>query len=500
MSGKLQIATRGLQNEWINGTPTQSHFLFSLNKHSKFAFDILEIPLSDPEYDGESTCVIPLDAGDLITQMTLRYEMNVSMSNPPSGFNPSVLKNALRNTFIKNSPALHLIEYVDLFMGGMHIQRLTSEWMDAYNTIQYEKTLKESTRESAALFRSELDRGRDYGSETSLPAVYLNLPFYFNDNLKSAILACKITKGDCNVKIKFRKLSDIITISDFVTAESLMYAIYAIYGVSVSSSRSQSQNEEIIDTFLSKDVFISNASILTQYAYLDTNELQYLKSRPMEQIITQLQLKRFDVPKGETKKVQLNFKHPVKTLYFFVGPKSQQAFIPYGVEQFAFEQHRAATQEGFSGYPLNCTSDNIFGRKTLTNADFMTNIRFSNAKLLFNNQIVFDDGPERLIYYNSKMNTMSGVHLLLEKKEIGSHSFALYPLEKEPSGHVNFSRIINQEFEITLPHHEDISRFGLATNSTNIAFSTLVDINVCQVYAESYNILHYSSGLVGLKF
>lgn len=98
------------------------------------------------------------------------------------------------------------------------------------------------------------------------------------------------------------------------------------------------------------------------------------------------------------------------------------------------------------------------------------------------------------------MNTMSGVHLLQEKKEIGSHSFALYPLEKEPSGHVNFSRIINQEFEITLPHHENISRFGLITDDTNLPFSTLSDINKCQVYAESYNILHYSSGLAGLKF
>ena len=147
MSGRLQIATRGLQNEWINGTPTQSHFLFSLNKHSKFAFDIFEIPLSETEYDRESTCVIPLDAGDLITQMTLRYQIFLKDVS---------LRSALQIMFIKNSPALHLIEYVDLFMGGMHIQRLTSEWMDTYNTIQYEKTLKESTRESAALFRAEL--------------------------------------------------------------------------------------------------------------------------------------------------------------------------------------------------------------------------------------------------------------------------------------------------------------------------------------------------------
>jgi hypothetical protein len=445
MSGRLQIATRGLQNEWINGTPTQSHFLFSLNKHSKFAFDILEIPLSETEYDRESTCVIPLDAGDLITQMTLRYQIFLKDVS---------LRSALQIMFIKNSPALHLIEYVDLFMGGMHIQRLTSEWMDTYNTIQYEKTLKESTRESASFDRAELEQGRDYDSETSFPSVYLNLPFYFNDNLKSAILTCKLTKVSCRVKIKFRKLSDVLRLGSSDASDFFNDNLNPKYGTS-SYPSTQSQKEEIVNNFLSKDVIISNASVLTQYAYLDTDELQYLKSRPIEHIITQLQLKRFDVPRGETKRIQLNFKHPVKTLYFFVGPKNK-----YDVD-----------------------------------GEYMKNIRFSNAKLLFNNQIMFEDGPERLIYYNSKTNTMSGVYLLQEKKEIGSYSFALYPLKKELTGHVNFSRIINQEFEISLPNTETITEYY-----KNPDTSTLQDLNECQIYAESYNILHYSSGLVGLKF
>ena len=445
MSGRLQIATRGLQNEWINGTPTQSHFLFSLNKHSKFAFDIFEIPLSETEYDRESTCVIPLDAGDLITQMTLRYQIFLKDVS---------LRSALQIMFIKNSPALHLIEYVDLFMGGMHIQRLTSEWMDTYNTIQYEKTLKESTRESASFDRAELEQGRDYDSETSFPSVYLNLPFYFNDNLKSAILTCKLTKVSCRVKIKFRKLSDVLRLGSSDASDFFNDNLNPKYGTS-SYPSTQSQKEEIVNNFLSKDVIISNASVLTQYAYLDTDELQYLKSRPIEHIITQLQLKRFDVPRGETKRIQLNFKHPVKTLYFFVGPKNK-----YDVD-----------------------------------GEYMKNIRFSNAKLLFNNQIMFEDGPERLIYYNSKTNTMSGVYLLQEKKEIGSYSFALYPLKKELTGHVNFSRIINQEFEISLPNTETITEYY-----KNPDTSTLQDLNECQIYAESYNILHYSSGLVGLKF
>lgn len=445
MSGRLQVATKGVQNKWIDGNPVHSHFLFSLNSHSKFAFDILENPITEPAYGKESICMIPLDAGDLITQMTLRYQIF---------FKDTRFRNYMSRVWAKDNPAIHLIEHIDLFLGGVHIQRITSDWMNAYNTIQYEKTLRESTQESAAFVRPEFERGRNFNSETQLPSNYLNLPLYFNDNLKSAILACKLTKQNCYIKIKFRRLSDVLQISDTgFMFPNIFYEIHRKYDTNEYPT-TEFEKREIIDTYLAKDMIISNASILTQYAYLDTNELNYILSRPMKQIITQLQLKRFDILQGETKRVSLNFKHPIKILYFFVGPKNK-----YEVD-----------------------------------AQYMYNIRFSNAKLLFNNQVVFDDGPEKLIYYNSKMNTMSGIHLFQEKKEIGSYSFALSPLSYRLSGHVNFSRIIDQKFEMTLPDTENIVEYA-SLNSV-----ILREINECQVYAVNYNVLHYSGGLVGLRF
>jgi hypothetical protein len=443
MSGRLQVATKGVQNKWIDGNPVHSHFLFSLNSHSKFAFDILENPITEPAYGKESICMIPLDAGDLITQMTLRYQIF---------FKDTRFRNYMSRVWAKDNPAIHLIEHIDLFLGGVHIQRITSDWMNAYNTIQYEKTLRESTQESAAFVRPEFERGRNFDSETQLPSNYLNLPLYFNDNLKSAILACKLTKQNCYIKIKFRRLSDVLQLERY-TFPNIFYEIHRKYDTNEYPT-TEFEKREIIDTYLAKDMIISNASILTQYAYLDTNELNYILSRPMKQIITQLQLKRFDILQGETKRVSLNFKHPIKILYFFVGPKNK-----YEVD-----------------------------------AQYMYNIRFSNAKLLFNNQVVFDDGPEKLIYYNSKMNTMSGIHLFQEKKEIGSYSFALSPLSYRLSGHVNFSRIIDQKFEMTLPDTENIVEYA-SLNSV-----ILREINECQVYAVNYNVLHYSGGLVGLRF
>jgi len=431
MSGRLQLAGRGLQNEWINGTPTQSHFLFTLKKHTKFAFDTLEIPVTGADYGKESICFIPLDAGDLITGMTLRYNLT---------FTSRTYRDGLRAANVSRYPAVHLIDHVDLYIGGMQIQRLTSQWLELYNKITYERSLYEANKESANFVRGEIILG--YPDEP-VPPVFIDLPFYFHDNLKSSLLTCKLQKQNCYIKIKFKPLANILT-NNFSSLSSAL-------GLGFDSPR----NEMV--GLMNENIKMGSVSILTKYAYLNREEVNYLKNRPIEQVITQLQLKRFDVSSGETRRVQLNFKHPVKTLYFFIGSKNR------------------------------ITKD----------INYMDNIKFTSAKLLFNNQLVFDDGPEKLIYYNSKTNTYSGMYIgvagnnstINEKMEVGSYSFAMYPLKKEPTGHVNFSRIINQEFEIKIPETEDMG-----------GTKYIDQINECQIYAESYNILHYSSGLVGLKF
>ena len=432
MSGRLNLATRGLQNKWINEIPTQSHFLFTLKKHTKFAFDTLEIPVTGADYGKESICFIPLDAGDLITGMTLRYNLT---------FTSRFYRDALRTANVSRYPAVHLIDHIDLYIGGMHIQRLTSRWLELYNKIAYERSLYEATKESANFVRGEIILGYP---EEPVPPVYIDLPFYFHDNLKSSLLTCKLQKHNCYIKIKFKPLAAILS-------NVLDYVLYNPYNPFQPLSR----NDQV--DLMNENIKMGSVSILTKYAYLNREEVNYLRSRSIEQVITQLQLKRFDVPIGETKRVQLNFKNPVKTLYFFVGSKDP---ITKGI-------------------------------------NYMDNIKFTNAKLIFNNQIVFDEGPEKLIYYNSKKNTFSGMYIgvagnystIDEKMEIGTYSFAMYPLKKEPTGHINFSRIINQEFEITVPETE------------LIGYSGYIDqVNECQIYAESYNILHYSSGLAGLKF
>jgi hypothetical protein len=208
-----------------------------------------------------------------------------------------------------------------------------------------------------------------------------------------------------------------------------------------------------------------------------------LKSAPVDQLITQIQLKRRDIPRAnEEVEFALRFQHPIKTLYFIAGKKSRR---------YAYH-----------------------GDETLI--QYMLNTKFKEIELILNNTSLFNEPFSKLVHENALTNSISGVNVdvsfdgltivdgdvvysnvsgspsyvryqLETRDQIGSYSFALYPLDNTPSGHLNFSRIIDQKCRIQLDYTDPYS-------------AQEGDLTEVQIYAKSYNILHYSSGLCGLKY
>jgi hypothetical protein len=454
----MELVSSGIQGKIINGDPSYSHFLFSFNRHSKFAFDTLQIPFSDHHYGRELSCFIPVDSGDLITKLTLRVDIDYNHTGLPPrpnyGGRPVIKEIVDEATYYwSTGSSIHILDYAELYIGGMLIQRITPEWININSKITHERTQDISM--GISINPRRIGNDLRYDGTDNEPSIYIDLDFH------SPILACKLKKHNCRVKIKFKDFKDVFitplrgkmggSFDDYIAHWYKRLTDPNYDGFSPSRDR-LTPGEEADFYNITKNFKFKNVTLLCEYGYLSEHELGYLNSRPIEQLITQVQLKRFNVPQGGTERVRLNFKNPVKSLYFFVGE----------------------------------------GRDT--------NIFFTNAKLFFNNETVFDEDPYTLIYHNSKKNTLCGIHVGFkgkpshngptEKLDIGSYSFALYPLDDKPTGHVNFSRIINQEFEITIP-----------TTDPFVGHSSLVkDINECQVYAVSYNILAYSSGLGGLKF
>jgi hypothetical protein len=425
MAGRLRLSTLGTQDIPISGSPTYSHFLNIFKNHTNFAFDVRENPLVDARFEEETICIIPVDVGDLLTNLTLRYQLfykaNESYVTPSGGnyddpFTPNV--------------GIHAIEYADLYIGGTIIERLTGDWIYMYHKYH---TSEYNFRDGIVPLTTAKQEpyGPNGDNVWNLRQMYVDLPFYFYKNLPASILFCKLTKQNCYVRIKFKS------------------------------------KEKILKPYLNQytsDLKIQTASLLCTYAYLDNDELNYLRNTPMDQLITQMQLRRYDIQRTDEPKqeIVLGFKHPVKTMYFIAGKKSRR--FPY---------HDSETL-----------------------IQYMLNTKFKNLSITLNNTNLFNDSFSKLVYENSLVNSMSGVNgdvsfdgtgTLPTQEHIASYSFAMYPLDNTPSGHLNFSRIIDQRCQIELDYTDPYA-------------AEEGDITEVQIYAKSYNILHYSSGLCGLKY
>lgn len=442
MSGKLTLGILGTQDLYITENPSYSHFSSVFKRHTKFAFDVREHPLLEPRFDQDTICYIPVDMGDLLTNLTLRYTLSfkasVSSTFPRSEDDPPTIENPIGNYDDPFTPnvGINAIEYADLFIGGVHFERLTSEWIytyHKYHTSQY--NFRDST---IPLTTAKIEPyGSDANNAWKLRQMYIDLPFYFYNNLPASVFLCKLYKQNCFVRIKFKKLDQLVRpyLLPFVT-----------------------------------EAKIDMASLLATYAYLDTDELDYVKRTPTDQLITQVQLKRHYVPRAKDRdEIALRFKHPIKTMYFIAMRKSRR---------FAYHDDQTLIQ-------------------------YMLNTTFKELGVTLNNTVLFNEPFSKLVYENSLTNAMSGVNgdvsfdsitepsstvFQLETRDnVASYSFALYPLRKTPSGHLNFSRIIDQRCRITLDYSDP---YAAGEN----------DLTEVQIYAVNYNILHYSHGLCGLKY
>ena len=63
---------------------------------------------------------------------------------------------------------------------------------------------------------------------------------------------------------------------------------------------------------------IKKVSLVTDFFFITEDEKNFLLTRPIEYVITQLQLSQFKFKAGESKKSgMLNFKNPVKEMFFY---------------------------------------------------------------------------------------------------------------------------------------------------------------------------------------
>jgi|TARA_B100001094_G_scaffold323221_1_gene373704 hypothetical protein len=394
MSGRLRLAATGVQDQWLTGDPQFSYFLMNFRRHTKFAIDYVESQF-DGDIDFGKTIIsrVPNDKGDLVSNMTIK----VTLDDPvPNGDNwsPSIIS--------------HLVESAELLIGGQTVEKITGEYI--YMHQQLHNT--DDDINQTLYFLNGHSNVLTYAAGTEY-TYFMDLPFYFYRNPSLAIPTCALTKQLVEVKIKLRSLPELINGG-------------ASAGVTAN---------------------IKKFSLDNEFVFLTDNERNFMMSRPLDYVITQVQMSKFVMNAGEnTKSVMLNFSHPVRELFFV--SQSEEAVRDN-------HPHRYNT--------------------------------ISNIKLQFNNTIVFDRDNDFLVYeqafkhhVNSPYNYSVSYNYL--KSDFAMYSFALQPEVYYPTGQVNMSRIAHKLLTIEID----------PINS--------VDNNNTRIYAVNYNLLRVSGGLAGLKF
>lgn len=359
MAGRIKLAATGAQDQWLTSEPEFSHFLTNFKRHTKFSTEAIEIPFDgEPDFDTSVECRIPDNKGDLIRSMMLKFTLP-----QPTGTKTSS-NHDIR--YIK-SIGSHIIEHADLFIGGQTIERITGDYIYMYNQLNH---TDDDTKQTLYFLTGH----NDY-----IPVSYdwdysVMLPFYFFRHPSLAIPVCALTKQVVEIRIKFKKLSD-VTLQFY-------------------DSASPKESDPPSDVASS----IKKVSLVTDFFFVSEDERNFLLSRPIEYVITQCQMSHFTTDISQTKKaVMLNFKHPVKEMFFVAYPDLN-----------------------IIGYAL-----------------------FKNVTLKFNNQEIINTN-----FNSSYIQALRKYTGYPEKFEV--HSFSLNPQTYYPTGQVNFSRIAHQWCEIDL--------------------------------------------------
>src|SRR5210317_1276347 len=128
MAGRVQLETSGPQDAFFTDDPEYTYFIKNFQKHTNFAPFFVDLDVEgEVEFGNTIRCTIPQNQGDLLKTVSLKIELctidqsfkSYITNGTGIGYNESI--------------GHHMIEHVELLIGGKIIQRLTSDFIHIYS-------------------------------------------------------------------------------------------------------------------------------------------------------------------------------------------------------------------------------------------------------------------------------------------------------------------------------------------------------------------------------
>jgi hypothetical protein len=505
----MQLVSYGAQDIYISGNPQITFWKILYKRHTNFAVESIEVTFNgQADFNKRVTAVINRNA-DLMYKTYVQVVLPEVDLATDTGFR------------WLNYIGHRLIKQVEVEIGGQRIDRQYGDWMQIWTQLTTEAgvvhaldDLIGNTHDLVLMKRSTglaLDATCS-SSETTISCIprkgtpaktlYIPLQFWFCRNPGLAIPLIALQYHEVRVNV------------DFETWQNCHYAETTTGTVNASLAAKS----------------LAAASLYVDYVYLDTEERRRFAQQSHEYLIEQVQYTGAESITSSSNKVQLNFNHPVKELFWVV---QRDSFVdcsgpPWiasvgGAQPFNYSDDFSTdgiitsllTQSNGTTVATNVTASatvplgqadlqaaTMYGadtNDTQGGSEFDAGVNYllaktilccgvrcegknpvEVAKLQLNGQ---DRFTEREGSYFDRVQPYQH-HCRTPSTGINVYSFALRPEEHQPSGTCNFSRIDKATLQLT------------------VSLNTVTGARTAQVrvYALNYNVLRVMSGMGGLAY
>ena len=504
----MQLVAYGAQDIYLTGNPQITYFKVVYRRHTNFAIESIEQTFNGSVGFGQTATASISRNGDLMYWTDLRVIL------------PSVTPTANKNFRWVNWFMHTLVEEVKLEIGGQEIDKIYGEWMHIWN----ELTQKMGQQSNYANLVGNVPKLVQPSTSTK-PSVelYLPLTFFFCRNPGLALPLIALQYHEVKIHIKFRNKVD------------------CYWSENVNES-----NDNVGDF---------TASLWVDYIFLDTDERRKFAQTSHEYLIEQLQFTGDESITSTSSKINLSLNHPVKFLAWVIqkdnhinrnqmqsagGPQYQNytdkidttnftgtpshplgeglggaaysglnpsLAMPYGGQAVTANSGALQNSNRNVANSLMNANNNDVDLDNLSFQDLFGNGNTTDAVAWNSNLPVFDAGQNPILFAKLQLNGQDRFsqrtgryfnHLQPYKHfpngpavGINIYSFALDPMEHQPSGTCNFSRIDNATLQLTLTDSTVLDE-----NASNPQATTAK----CRVYAVNYNILRIMSGMAGVAY
>lgn len=374
----------------------------------------------------------------------------------------------IKSAWVRNL-GYSIIDYVDVYIGGRRMDRHTGIWMNIWYQLTYNqsqiRTHNEMIGNVSKLTNFDNEPKPDYD-------IYIPLSFWFNKYNGLSFPLVAMQYNDIRFNVRFKKLEQVYYIERLYRgivngSERILTADLINFLTNRSENRGSITvtDIEIIEGVSLRDIWDSKGiniygEMLLDYVYLDSSERKRFARSGHEYLIERIQDNYFDNIENTDFSIQLDFTNPSKEIVWCFN-KDVYINNVNGWNECQWHNHTIDRTKKIN--PINTCK-----------------IDFNNYVRMIRQIGTYFDVYQPLTYHRTTPDR--GINML---------SFCLDPLQQQPTGSANFSRLTNvmlfSELNNKLFYHTDEE---LYPHDTNINFTITINDQLDFINNINMNILN----------